>query len=1001
MQVLTLGLVGAIICLWFTFDAGISIFIMLVMFLLVSYVANRVLLESSPAHFHDIDVDHDEDVIFDDEYEEGVVKSAPKRSPAGEKQSWNVPALHIRELVMPSTTSQLRKDTLQVGQELWPNSDTPVEIENEYFSGRILFLLKTEPRSPTWGQLFVGRRRLFWIQLQGKFKKQPQGIVYVGGEIPNKMKLGFFAKGLCRVLLSVINCLVVGLHNSFGRLYPGDVAAVDDEELPHLAFPLHSSVDEFICTPAGEDPPALGADGFMETREERAHRRSGKHPYEFNTHDTYSFSFFNFYLDFENWKVVNAPGVPDIHLAQFWGNMPLRIVSYSLAQPSPRHTRALKLYHFCFELTPPTSQLDSSLMRTASASAADVAAIDVDAEELEFLRDEQNAHTQLANELSCFVFTVPAWLEYFSTHDSAKGPGQRRVAYVFDILEYADSSRTRLKRHHIAIHGASQSHMPLTLANEHPTGDAFGKQFEFTVESKLESGAAIEKERVDMESRLVEISRDRIMATDTDCQNQWRRRSIAHLIAAKNQLKRLLTSPSTVLPYAPFFAARGLVANATQCHVVRMVRDSHWRNEWMILDTGKSKALRFFRMSSSTACVTIHVADILALSSAAALNLPATGNCNGMHWFQIETLARVHVVAVASYQEFEFWTSALAGEVDKVVADGKDVLARSVLGQPFRSIATTLGKVRHPKDVFAPTHDGRIMLNDRRIAARFGQHPSSTSTDLKRFADVCGIAEKALRMVLVLTKHPTVCLTSEVLTFLDMVSSLKRTVPLLASMQSAPPAAHRTAFFLNVYHILVLHGSFLELLPTIKPKLHWSSFYHGVSYDIAGMSLTPAEIDHAIVRASLCPLKPPFPAFVVPRFADDDPRSALKLPTADYRLDFALNCLTKSCVQVIAVFRGDDLDRQLDYICRVVLSTLMSTDSKRHVIYLPRICEWYHADFPGDDQVLSKVTTLASHLDGDIKRAVDALLSHPTKLSIKYLKYDYGYHNTIYLTGNE
>ncbi|RHY35219.1 hypothetical protein DYB32_000285 [Aphanomyces invadans] len=976
------------------------------MFLLVSYVANRVLLESSPAHFHDCGFTNDEDVAFDDEYEEDSVQSTPTRTNPQEKQPWNVPALRIRELIMPSS-SQHRKDTMQAGQELWPNSDTPVEIENEYFSGRILFLLKTEPRSPTWGQLFVGRRRLFWIQLQGKFKKQPQGTVYVGGEIPNKMKLGFFTKGLCRVLLSVINCLVVGLHNSFGRLYPGDVALLDDEELPHLAFPLHSSVDEFICTPAGEEPPALGSDGFLETREERAKRRSGKYPYEFNTADTYSFSFFNFYLDFENWKVVNAPGVPDINLSQFWGSMPMRIVSYSLAQPgSQRHTRGLKLYNFCFELTPPTCDENASPIQRSS-SATDMAAVDVEAEELEFLRDEQKAHTQLANELSCFVFTIPAWLEYFSTHDHTKGPGQRRVAYAFDILEYTDTSRSRLKRHHIAIHGASQAHMPLTLANDHPTSEAFGTQFEFTVESKSVGGSAIEKERIEVEARLIDISRDRVMATLVEKDHKGL--SIAHLIAAKNQLKRLLTSPSTVLPYAPFFAARGLVANATQCQVVRMVWDSHWRNEWMILDTGKSKALRFFRMSSSTPCVTIHLADILALSpiSGTTFNLPATANCNGMHWIQIETLARVHVLAVASYQEYEFWMKMLAVEVEKIVVEGKDVLARSVLGQPFRSIAGLLGKGRHPKDLFMPTRgdDGRVVLNDRRIATRFGlslpASAQSASTEHKLFLEMCEVAEKALRMVLVLTKHPTACLTGEVLTFLDQVSILKRFVPALSSKALATVStAHRTAFFLNVYHILVLHGSFFELLPTVKPKLTWSSFYNIVSYDIAGMSLTPAEIEHAIIRASLCPLKPPFPAFVVPRFADDDPRRVLKVPTADYRVDFAVNCLTKSCVQVVAVFRGDDLDRQLNYICRVVLSTLMSTDSKRHVIYLPRICEWYHADFPGDDTVLSKVTTLATHLDGDIKRAVDLLLGHPTKLSIKYLKYDYGFHSTIFLAGD-
>ncbi|KAH9187614.1 hypothetical protein AeNC1_010410 [Aphanomyces euteiches] len=978
MQVLTLGLVGAIMCLWFTFEAGTSIFIMLVMFLLVSYVSNRVLLESAPAQYRN--VDDDEDAGFGDDTSE-VASTA---SNSEDKQPWNVPSLRIHELVTPKDGS-----ALQVGQALWPNSDDPVAIDNEYFSGRILFLLKTEPRSPTWGHLFVGRRRLFWIQLQGKFKKKPKGIVYVGGEIPHKMKLGFFTKGLCRVLLSVINCLVVGLHNSFGRLYPKDVSNPEDEELPHLSFPLHSSVDEFICTPPGETPPALGSDGFMEAREDRARRRSGKHPYEFNTQDTYSFSFFNFYLDFENWKVVNAPGVPDISLSQFWGAMPMRIGSYSLADPtSTSHSRRQKLYNFCFEITPPhvAAAATSATPSVTLGGRADAfsSRSDIDAEEMDFLRDEQRAHTQLANELGCFSFTVPCWLEYFSTHEKGR-PGQRRVAYVFDILEYTDTSQTHLKRHHLAIHSANQSHMPLTLANDHPSRD-FIKQFEFTVESTSENGMQVEKERREMEIQLRAIARDRVMALDNQSS------SIAHLIASKNQLKRLLTSPSTVLPYAPFFASRNTNGNATQCQVLRMISDSHWRNEWMILDSGKSKELRFFRMSSSTACVTIHLADILSVSATAhdALKLPATGNCNGMHWFEIETLARVHVVAVASYQEYEFWTQALADEISRVVADGKDMLATQVLDQPFRSIGGLLGKSRYAKDIFhAAREDGRVVLNDRRIAKRFGGAED---------VDVCDVAEKALQMALVLHQHPTVCLTSEVVTFLDLVSKLKRvTVTPVASLAKLN-TADRTAFFLNVYHIMVLHGSFLDLLPTVKPKLNWANFYNTITYDIAGLLFTPADIEHAIVRASLTPLKSPFPAYVVPKFTQDDPRYAFRVTSADYRLDFALNCLTKSCVQVIMIYRGFDLELQLNYITRVVLSSLMSTDTKRHVIYLPRICEWFNDDIPGHHHAMSMVKTLAGHLEGTIKHMVDTLLSHPTKLSIKYLKYDYSYHSTIYLS---
>ncbi len=50
-----------------------------------------------------------------------------------------------------------------------------VDFENEFFRGRVLFMLRTKPEDPRYVPHFAGRQRLFEMQIQGRFKKLPQG----------------------------------------------------------------------------------------------------------------------------------------------------------------------------------------------------------------------------------------------------------------------------------------------------------------------------------------------------------------------------------------------------------------------------------------------------------------------------------------------------------------------------------------------------------------------------------------------------------------------------------------------------------------------------------------------------------------------------------------------------------------------------------------------------------------------------------------------------------
>ena len=51
----------------------------------------------------------------------------------------------------------------------------PLDFENEFFKGQVLFIIKTEPEHPHFIGYFAGKQRLFEMQIQGQFKKLPEG----------------------------------------------------------------------------------------------------------------------------------------------------------------------------------------------------------------------------------------------------------------------------------------------------------------------------------------------------------------------------------------------------------------------------------------------------------------------------------------------------------------------------------------------------------------------------------------------------------------------------------------------------------------------------------------------------------------------------------------------------------------------------------------------------------------------------------------------------------
>lgn len=80
------------------------------------------------------------------------------------------------------------------------------DFENEFFKGQVLFMVKTDPEDPRYVAHFAGKQRLFEMQIQGKFKKLPEGKRMLGYVCPTRdICLDYLMPPLAPLPLSFIN----------------------------------------------------------------------------------------------------------------------------------------------------------------------------------------------------------------------------------------------------------------------------------------------------------------------------------------------------------------------------------------------------------------------------------------------------------------------------------------------------------------------------------------------------------------------------------------------------------------------------------------------------------------------------------------------------------------------------------------------------------------------------------------------------------------------------
>ncbi|TAF66161.1 MAG: DUF547 domain-containing protein [Cytophagales bacterium] len=176
----------------------------------------------------------------------------------------------------------------------------------------------------------------------------------------------------------------------------------------------------------------------------------------------------------------------------------------------------------------------------------------------------------------------------------------------------------------------------------------------------------------------------------------------------------------------------------------------------------------------------------------------------------------------------------------------------------------------------------------------------------------------------------------------------------------------RKAFWLNIYNAIT-QIALLENPTSYQKK---AKFFKK-KYLIAQTRLSLDNIEHDILRhskikLSLGYLNKPFVRRKIKQF---------RLAEVDFRIHFALNCGAESCPP-IAFYTPENIENQLDKATQNYLNQQCQYDKEKQIIYLPKLMQWFKADFGGKKGIYHILRN----------EALIPLLSQP---EIKYLPYNW------------
>ena len=185
----------------------------------------------------------------------------------------------------------------------------------------------------------------------------------------------------------------------------------------------------------------------------------------------------------------------------------------------------------------------------------------------------------------------------------------------------------------------------------------------------------------------------------------------------------------------------------------------------------------------------------------------------------------------------------------------------------------------------------------------------------------------------------------------------------------------QTAFWLNVFNAVVLRDAAeLAGAPSVRAV---GAFFERPRLRVGAFEYSLDDIEHGLLRGNV----PKFGARRAP-MQRDDPRLAYMPLAYDERMHFAMFSVARSSPPLNA-FGAGRLDAELEDATARYLQRHVRVENEGAVVVLPRLFQWYAADFGGERNALN--FTLA-RLDD---QAVDLGDRRRGRVKVRYAEFDW------------
>jgi len=186
----------------------------------------------------------------------------------------------------------------------------------------------------------------------------------------------------------------------------------------------------------------------------------------------------------------------------------------------------------------------------------------------------------------------------------------------------------------------------------------------------------------------------------------------------------------------------------------------------------------------------------------------------------------------------------------------------------------------------------------------------------------------------------------------------------------------RMPFWLNVYNALVLDAVIARgIAESIRAV---GDFYEQSKYEVGGLDFSLDDIEHGLLRAN----EPARRGGWRP-MKDNDPRLAFAPILFDERVHFGMYSACRSS-PALTVFQDSALDAQLEAATRRYLAAHVKLANSGAALHVPKLFDWYDADFGGPQGVRSFVI---ARLERD--EDIDAIDRRGGRVALKFLEYDW------------